>query len=57
MPLVIRLDAELEAGLRGMSAEEGISQAEVVRRLVRERLSRRSKRSAGHHRDGRRLAS
>lgn len=48
MPLVIRLDPELEAGLRGLSAEEGVSQAEVVRRLVRERLSRRSKRKSAY---------
>ncbi len=43
MPRVVRLDPELEAALRGLSAGEGVSQAELVRRLVRERLSRRSK--------------
>ena len=39
MPLVVRLDPELEAGLRRVSAEERLSQAEVVRRLIRERLA------------------
>lgn len=39
MPLVIRLDAELESGLRALSAQERAPQAEVVRRLIRERLT------------------
>jgi hypothetical protein len=43
MPLVIRLDAELESGLRALSAEEHAPQAEVVRRLIRERLQQRKK--------------
>jgi hypothetical protein len=42
MPLVVRLDPELEAGLRRVSAEERLSQAEVVRRLIRERLAHRA---------------
>ena len=42
MPLVVRLDAELEAGLRRMSAEERLSQAELVRRLISERLAHRA---------------
>ena len=42
MPLVVRLDAELEAGLRRVSAEERLSQAELVRRLIRERLAHRA---------------
>lgn len=41
MPLVIRLPAELEAGLRRLSEEERRSQAEIVRRLIAERVSRR----------------
>jgi Arc/MetJ-type ribon-helix-helix transcriptional regulator len=41
MPLVIRLDPDLEAGLRRVSEEERVSQAEVVRRLIRERLAHR----------------
>jgi hypothetical protein len=44
MPLVIRLDPELETGLRRVSAEERLSQAEVVRKLIRERLARHAKR-------------
>ena len=44
MPLVIRLDAELEMGLRALSAEERTPQAEVVRQLIRERLALRKKR-------------
>ena len=39
MPLVVRLDAELESGLRALSAEERLPQAELVRRLIRERLA------------------
>jgi len=44
MPLVVRLDPELEAGLRRVSAEERLSQAEIVRRLIRERLMHRARR-------------
>ena len=44
MPLVIRLDAELETGLRRLSSEERVPQAELVRRLIRERLAGRTKR-------------
>ena len=39
MPLVVRLDSELESGLRQLSSEERVSQAELVRRLIRERLA------------------
>lgn len=42
MPLVIRLDPELETGLRRVSAEERLSRAEVVRRLIRDRLAQRA---------------
>ena len=44
MPLVVRLDAELENGLRQLSSEEHVSQAEIVRRLIRERLVSRNAR-------------
>jgi len=44
MPLVIRLPAELEAGLRRLSDEENCSQAEVVRSLIAERLRARKAR-------------
>lgn len=43
MPLVIRLDAELEEGLAELSREQGIAKAELVRELLRERLSQRRK--------------
>ena len=46
MPLVIRLDADLESGLRRLSAEERVPQAELVRRLIRERLSTHAKRKS-----------
>ena len=46
MPLVIRLDAELETGLRRLSSVERVPQAEVVRRLIRERLASRSNRKS-----------
>ena len=46
MPLVIRLDAELETGLRRLSSEERVPQAEVVRRLIRERLASRATRKS-----------
>jgi hypothetical protein len=44
MPLVVRLPAELETGLRRLSAEENRSQAEIVRGLISERLARRKAR-------------
>ena len=44
MPLVIRLDVELENVLRRLSSEERVPQAEVVRRLIRERISARPQR-------------
>lgn len=44
MPLVVRLDAELQTGLRRLSAEERLPQAELVRRLIRERLAHRAER-------------
>ena len=44
MPLVIKLDAELENGLRRLSLEERVPQAELVRRLIRERLAGRTHR-------------
>lgn len=43
MPLVVRLEPELEAGLRRLSEEERVPQAEVVRRLIRERLALRAR--------------
>ena len=46
MPLVIRLDAELETGVRRLSSEERVPQAEVVRRLIRERLASRANRKS-----------
>ena len=39
--MVIRLDAELESGLRALSAEQNTPQAEIVRGLIRERLLQR----------------
>jgi len=39
MPLVIRLPAEIEAGLRRLSSEENRSQAEIVRGLIAARLA------------------
>lgn len=44
VPLVIRLDAELEKGLDEMSAEEGVPKAELMRDLLRQRLAQRRKR-------------
>jgi len=44
MPPVVRLESELEAGLRRMSAEDRVSRTEVVRRLIRDRLARRGRR-------------
>ena len=46
MPLVIRLDAELESGLRSLSAQERVSQAELVRQMIRERLASRAQRKS-----------
>lgn len=46
MPLVVRLEPELEAGLRHLSEEERVPQAEVVRRLIRERLALRAGRKS-----------
>ena len=46
MPLVIRLDAELESGLRALSAQSRTPQAEVVRQLIRERLALEKKRKS-----------
>lgn len=46
MPLVIRLEPELEVGLRRLSAEERVPQAELVRRLIRERLAYRAQRKS-----------
>jgi hypothetical protein len=45
MPLVIRLPAEIEAGLRRLSDEENRSQAEIVRGLIAERLGKRKARA------------
>lgn len=44
MPLVIRLNHELEVGLAELAVEQGVSKAEVLRTLLRERLERRKKR-------------
>jgi len=41
MPLVIRLSQELDSALRYLSAEERVSRAEFVRRLIRERIAAR----------------
>ena len=47
MPLVIRLDSELDAGLRALSVEERIPRVEVVRKLIRERFAHpKSRRNA-----------
>jgi metal-responsive CopG/Arc/MetJ family transcriptional regulator len=43
MPLVIRLDSELEKGLDELSEEENTPKAEILRNLLRERLARRRK--------------
>ena len=44
MPLVIRLDNELETGLRALSEEARVPLAEVVRELIRDRLAQHKKR-------------
>jgi hypothetical protein len=46
MPFVIRLDADLEDGLRRLSAEEQMPQAEIVRQLIRERVATGRKRKS-----------
>ena len=46
MPLVIRLDAEFESGLRALSEQAHTPQAEVVRQLIRERLMLDKKRKS-----------
>jgi len=48
MPLVIRLPAEIEAGLRRLSHEERKTQAEIVRALIAERLARRKARASAY---------
>jgi hypothetical protein len=48
MPLVIRLPAEIEAGLRRLSDEEQRSQADIVRGLIAERLAERKARASAH---------
>jgi hypothetical protein len=48
MPLVIRLPADIEAGLRRLSHEEGRPQAEIVRTLIAERLTRRAARESAY---------
>jgi hypothetical protein len=44
MPLVIRLNPELEQGLEELSEEENTPKAEILRGLLRERLARRKQR-------------
>lgn len=46
MPLVIRLDGELESGLRALAAPARMPPAEVVRQLIRERLTLDKKRKS-----------
>ena len=48
MPLVIRLPADIEAGLRRLSDEENRSQAEIVRGLIAERLGKRKVRAGAY---------
>jgi predicted DNA-binding protein len=48
MPLVIRLPAEIEAGLRRLSDEENRSQADIVRALIAERLGKRKARARAY---------
>jgi hypothetical protein len=48
MPLVIRLPADIEAGLRRLSHEEGRPQAEIVRTLIAQRLSTRAARQSAY---------
>lgn len=48
MPLVIRLPADIEAGLRRLSHEEQKPQAEIVRGLIAERLAGRTARASAY---------
>ncbi|MGH8701997.1 MAG: hypothetical protein ACREVR_12605 [Burkholderiales bacterium] len=48
MPLVIRLPADIEAGLRRLSDEENRSQADIVRGLIAERLGERKARASAY---------
>ena len=48
MPLVIRLPAELEAGLRRLSDEEKRSQADIVRGLIADRVTPRKQRPGAY---------
>lgn len=48
MPLVIRLPADIEEGLRQLSIEEHKTQAEVVRSLIAERLAQRPRRKSAY---------
>lgn len=48
MPLVIRLPADIEAGLRRLSDEERKPQAEIVRALIAERLATRTARASAY---------
>ena len=48
MPLVIRLPAEIEAGLRRLSDEENRTQADIVRGLIAERLGKRKTRARAY---------
>jgi predicted DNA-binding protein len=48
MPLVIRLPAEIETGLRRLSDEENRSQADIVRGLIAERLGARKARARAY---------
>lgn len=48
MPLVVRLPADIEEGLRQLSIEEHKTQAEVVRSLIAERLAQRPRRMSAY---------
>ena len=48
MPLVIRLDSELETGLRALSEQERVPLAEFVRGLIRDRLAQHKKRKSAY---------
>src|SRR5512134_982633 len=48
MPLVIRLPAAIEAGLRRLSDEENRSQADIVRGLIAERLGKTKARARAY---------
>jgi len=45
MPSVIRLPAEIEAGLRRLSNEENRTQADIVHGLIAERLGKHKTRA------------